>query len=94
MNKSEIKIIKRNEGFLTPGSTCDAATSLSQTGAVHHHPSLVRLLPHLPNNIGCSRRVVIATLSCKEQTLAEIFLLICLGINPCIRNTLNPTKHE
>lgn len=63
-----------DKGFLTSGGTCDTPTSLSQTGAVHHHPSLVRLLPRLPDNIGCSRRVVIATLSCRKQTLIKYLI--------------------
>lgn len=59
--------------FLTSGGARYASTSLSKTGAIHHHPSLVWLLPSLPNNIGCSRRVVIATLSWKKKKLILFF---------------------
>ena len=58
---------ERSKGLLTSGGACDASTSLSHTGAVHHHPALIGLLPGLPDNVGCPRCVVIATLSCRKK---------------------------
>lgn len=51
--------------IITSGCARDQSISLSQTGAVDNHPSLVLLLPCLPNNVGSSNRLVNATLSCK-----------------------------
>ena len=48
----------------TPGGAGDPPVALPQTGAVHHHPALVRLLPRLPHHVGQLRAVVIATLGC------------------------------
>ena len=62
--------------LLTPGGAGDATTSLSETGAVHHHPSLIGLLPCLSHNVGCSSWVVITTLGCTRPTQSSLSLFI------------------
>lgn len=52
---------------LTSGGARDAAASLSETRAVHHHPSLIGLLPGLSHHVGRSGRVVVTALGCTKN---------------------------
>lgn len=61
---------------LTPRGTGDASVALPQTGAVDHHPALVRLLPGLPHHVGRTARVVIATLRCTKTSPKMLLLLL------------------
>lgn len=67
---------------LTPRGAGDASISFSQAGAVQHHPALVRFLPRLPHDVRRRCVVVVATLSCTENTeesrnLQRVSLSLC-----------------
>lgn len=62
---------------LTSGGALYFSVSLSQTGAVQHHPALVLLLPSLPNSIWWWCTVVIAMLSCTENR--DVFLRFAIS---------------